>query len=95
MDKIGDFFDEIKPMVEVRDFDRENGAVMFLGADFENECAIYQGKMKCLVAMIVSAMERDDAIAHVLLKSAEVFLAEKEEEKQNRSKPLSCSCEMV
>lgn len=81
MDKIGDFFDEIKPIVEAKAFDRENGAMLFLGADFEDECAIYQGKAKCLVAMIVSAMEREDEIAHVLLKSAEMYLARKEREK--------------
>lgn len=77
MDKIGDFFDEIKPIVETKAFDRENGAMLFLGADLENECAIYQGKVKCLVAMIASAMEREDGIAHVLLKSAEMYLARK------------------
>lgn len=82
MDKIGDFYDEIKPIVEAKAFDRENGAMLFLGADLEDECAIYRGKAKCLVAMIVSAMERDNEIAHALLKSAEMYLTRKEREKE-------------
>ena len=46
MDKIGDFFDEIKASWEAKEFDKEHAALLFLGADFDNECALYQGKLR-------------------------------------------------
>lgn len=80
MDKIGDFFDTIMPLVEASDFDREHGALLLLGADLNHECAVFRGKAKCLVAMICSAMEERKEIEQVILKAAEVFLSRKDED---------------
>lgn len=65
MDKIGDFFDEIKASWEAKEFDKEHAALLFLAADLNNECALYQGKVRCCIAMLVSAMEQKDELRHV------------------------------
>lgn len=80
MDKVGDLFDKITPMVEAMDFNKENAAVLLLGADFDHECATYQGTVKSLTALLVSAMENREELSFVVLKAAEIFLARREEE---------------
>lgn len=80
MDKIGDFFDEIKASWEAKEFDKEHAAQLFLGADFDNECALYEGKVKCSIAMLVSAMEQKDELRHVILSAVEIFLSDKVKE---------------
>ena len=77
MDKIGDFFEEVKALWETKDFDKEHGALMFLGADLDNECAFYQGKVKCGVAMLASAMEGNSDLRCVILRAVELFLSDK------------------
>ena len=81
MDKIGDFFGTIQPLVEASDFDKEHAALLLLGADYDHECAVYQGKLKCLVAMVCSAMEEKKELEEVILRAAEVFLSRKMENK--------------
>lgn len=80
MDKIGDFFDEIKASWEAKEFDKEHAALLFLGADFDNECALYQGKVGCCIAMLVSAMEQRDELQQMILKAVEIFLLNKVKE---------------
>lgn len=83
MDKVGDLFDKITPMVEAMDFNEENAAILLLGADFDHECATYQGTVKLLVALLVAAMENREELSFVVLKAAEIFLERKQEEKNN------------
>ena len=82
MDKIGDFFDKITPMVEASDFDKDLGALLLLGADFDHECAVYQGEAKCLIAMICSAMENKHELSYIILKASEIFLERRKAEKE-------------
>lgn len=82
MDKIGDFFDEITPLFEAKNFDKEHAALLMMGADFNHECATYQGTVKSLVAMLVSAMEQKKVISYVIMKSAEIFLERLQERKK-------------
>lgn len=84
MDKVGDLFDKITPMVEAMDFNKENAAVLLLGADFDHECATYQGTVKSLTALLVAAMENREELSFVVLKAAEIFLARREEENESR-----------
>lgn len=86
MDKVGDLFDKITPMVEAMDFNKENAAVLLLGADFDHECATYQGTVKSLTALLVSAMENREELSYVVLKAAEIFLARREEEAKEERK---------
>lgn len=83
MDKIGDLFEKITPMVEAMDFDKEHAAILMLGADFDHECAIYQGTIKSLVAMLISAMEEKKELSFVVLKAAEIFLERRKEENES------------
>lgn len=89
MDKIGDFFDKITPMVEASDFDKERGALLLLGADFDHECAVYQGKAKCLIAMICSAMEEKEELEFVILKAAELHLKNINKKERHEKSPMS------
>lgn len=90
MDKIGDFFNKITPMVEASDFDKEHGALLLLGADLDHECAIYQGKAKCLIAMICSAMEEKEELEFVILQAVALHLKEKTRQKEKHEKsPMS------
>ena len=83
MDKIGDFFDEIKASWEAKEFDKEHAALLFLGADFDNECALYEGNVKCCIAMLVSAMQQKDELRHVILSAVEIFLSDKLKEDED------------
>lgn len=74
MDKVGDLFDKITPMVEAMNFNKENAAILLLGADFEHECATYQGSIKSLTALLVAAMEHREELSFVVIKAAEIFL---------------------
>lgn len=78
MDKVGDLFDKITPMAEAMDFDKEHAALLLLGADFDHECATYQGTVKSLVALS-PAMENREELSFVVLKAAEIFLERKED----------------
>ena len=78
MNRIEDLFDKINPIVEEFELNKDEGALLMLGADFENECGIIQGKVKSLVAMIISRMEAEKEMEFVILKAAEYFLARKE-----------------
>ena len=80
MNRIEDLFDKINPIVEEFELNKDEGALLMLGADFENECGIIQGKVKSLVAMIISRMEAEKEMEFIILKSAEHFLARKERE---------------
>lgn len=80
MDKVGDLFDKITPMVEAMDFDKEHAAILLLGADYENECATFQGTIKSLVALLVATMEEREELSFVVLKAAEIFLERKQED---------------
>lgn len=80
MDKVGDLFDKITPMVEAMNFDEERAALLLLGADYDHECATFQGTVKSLVALLVAAMENREELSFVVLKAAEIFLERKEEE---------------
>ena len=80
MNRIEDLFDKINPIVEEFELNKDEGALLMLGADFENECGIIQGKVKSLVAMIISRMEAEKEMEFVILKAAEYFLARKERE---------------
>lgn len=82
MDKVGDFFDEITPLFEAKNFDKEHAAILMMGADFGHECATYQGTVKSLVAMLVSAMEQKKFLSFVIMKSAEIFLERLQERKE-------------
>ena len=82
MDKIGDFFDEITPIFEAKNFDHEHAAVILLGADFDHECATYQGTVKSMVAMVVAAMENKNELSYIILKASEVFLERRKAEKE-------------
>ena len=84
MDKIGVFFDEIKASWEAKEFDKEHAALLFLGADFENECALYQGKVSCCIAMLVSAMEQNDELRQVILRAVGIFLSDKIKEDEEK-----------
>ena len=85
MDKIGGFVAEIKASWDAKEFGKEHAALLFLGADFDNECALYQGKLRCCIAMLVSAMEQRDELRQIILQAVEIFLSDKlkedEEEK--------------
>lgn len=78
MNKIGDLYDVINPIVEKCEIDPEKGAFLMLGADIENECCIVRGTVKSLVAMIVSKMEAEKDMEFVILKAAEIFLDRKQ-----------------
>ena len=80
MDKVGDLFDKITPMVEAMDFDKEHAALLLLGADFDYECATFQGTVKSLVSLLVAAMETREELSFVVLKAAEIFLERKQED---------------
>ena len=80
MNRIEDLFDKINPIVEEFELNKDEGTLLMLGADFENECGIIQGKVKSLVAMIISRMEAEKEMEFVILKAAEYFLARKERE---------------
>lgn len=82
MDKVGDFFNEITPLLEAKEFDREYAAVLILGADFHNQCATFQGTIKSLVAMLVSAMEEKKELSFVILKASEIFLERLQDNKE-------------
>lgn len=90
MDKVGDLFDKITPMVETMDFNKENAAILLLGADFDHECATYQGSVKSLVALLVSAMENREELSFVVLKAAEIFLAERNQKKEDDKEDGTC-----
>lgn len=74
MDKVGDFFDDIKPLYEAKDFDKEHAAILLLGADLENEFAMFEGTVKSLTALLVAAMEERKDLSFVILKACEIFL---------------------
>lgn len=80
MDKVGDLFDKITPMVEAMNFDEERAALLLLGADYDHECATFQGTVKSLVALLVAAMETREELSFVVLKAAEIFLERKQED---------------
>ena len=83
MDKAGDFFNEIQPLFEAKKFDREHAAVLMLGADFHHQCSTYQGTIKSLVGMLVSAMEEKKELSFVILKASEIFLERLQDNKEN------------
>lgn len=80
MNRIEDLFDKINPIVEEFELNKDEGALLMLGADFENECGIILGKVKNLISMIISRMEAEKEMEFVILKAAEYFLARKERE---------------
>ena len=80
MRKIEELFDHLAPIVAEGEFDPESSALLLLGADEEHECGIIQGKMKSLVAMIVSRMVAEKDFELMILHSAEVFLEYRERE---------------
>lgn len=82
MDKVGDFFDEITSIMKTKEFNKETSAVLLLGADSDHECATYQGVTKGLVALIISAMEKDSKLEQVILKAVEIFIERRIKERR-------------
>ena len=82
MDKIIDFFDEIQPLFEAKNFNREHAAILILGSDFNDECVTYQGTIKSLVGMLVSAMEQKKELSYIILKASETFLERLQDNKK-------------
>lgn len=76
-------------MVEASDFDKEHGALLLLGADFDHECAVCQGKAKCLIAMICAAMEEKEELEFVILKAAELHLKNINKKERHEKSPMS------